>query len=61
MPKIAELFEHNGALCVRLEGHPSDEEGHISIYTEKEVEALKRDVAVAVADQVLLMYPKPSN
>ncbi len=60
MPKIAEIFEHNGAMCVRLESWPADEEGHISIYTEKEVAKLKRDVALAIADQVLLMYPKPS-
>ena len=61
MPKIAEVFELNGTLCVRLEGWPADEEGSISIYTEKEVEELKRSVAIAISDEALRLFPKPSR
>jgi hypothetical protein len=62
MPKIAELRPDlaTGDVWVRLDRSYLEKDGPVSLYTEVEVEHLKRDVALAIIDQVNQLYPKPS-
>lgn len=63
MPRIAELRPDltTGDVWVRLEKGFLEEDGPISIYTEREIEHLRHGVALAIADKALELYPKPSR
>lgn len=63
MPKIAEIKEDpaTGDMWLRMEKTYLITDGPILLYTNVELEHIKRDVALAIIDQILRIYPKPSR
>lgn len=59
MPKVAELkLDAEGSLWAKIEGNFLESEGVISLYTEKEVKHLIKDVALAIIEQIKNDYCK---
>ena len=59
MPKIAEVKEIEGQVWVRINLHEFD--GQVSLYSERDVAVLKRDIALTITDEILKMFPAPST
>lgn len=57
MPQIAELREIDGQMWARIPVNEYD--GVVSLYSEAEVQKLRRDTALAIIDQIHQEYPKP--
>lgn len=61
MPRILEVYKQASSVWIRLDMQDFDDIGEAALYTHKEIEALKRDVANCIIHEINRLYPKPKR